>query len=473
MSVHNQEMIERLMKKPEVAGIIVHGSFSENPRHETDASSDLDLTVVIDRGYDEEVAKSADPRTYVPWINFKSYQALEVGNPLEVDMYYFDMANDTRPWGTATREGYAYSSTLVYDRDGKVREWLEKNCELTPKLRNSTIAKLMCKAESMLRSITPSTHPIDKKLVLTKVVRLLVEVVFYINWEYPPDVKWRVSGSHILKWRPRDFVSFLGKCNENRYLDVMLSNILMFFSIVSNKLAEEDLNFEAEVDLQEPAKTTERTIQIARLFTRIDKYSSHSVKKCIQRGLPWNAHDLVAEGVDNAIDIIYAINDKPIPKVDKFAHLKDLEWKPHNWERFFYQATLVSNYENADNAAVRSEALRQLFISIKEKLDEMNLFSTSSLYTEDFMGEDLFSETSPYMKVFKGGMYINRQQEKDTFAEIICKKVNLPQRQKNILFGMCSHYLISDEEELMALKEESIHPYYLSTWRAVVKQLRK
>lgn len=473
ISNHNQELINRLMQKPEVVGIIAHGSFSNSPRHATDSFSDLDLTVIIDCGNNEKIANSSDPRTYIPWLNFKSYQALEDSSLLEVDMYYFDMANDIRSWNNATREGYAYSATLVYDPTGNVKKWLEKKYELTPAIRNDSISKLMHTAKAMLASISLDTDLIDKKIILTKVVKLLVEVVFYINWEYPPDLKWRVSGSHVLEWTPKDFVFSLGGCNNTLDIARMMCKVSLLFGIILEKLEEEGFELRKDIPVSSSSNNTDRITQIARLFTRIDKYSAHSVRKCIRRGLPWNAHDLVSEGVENAIDIIYAINDKPIPKENKYANLKYLKWKPHNWERFFYQATLVTNYENANNANARSEALRQLFNSIKAKIEEMGIFSTSSLYTSDFMGEDLFSETSPYMKVFKGGMYFNRQQERDTFAEIICKKVNLPIRQKNILFGMCSHYLLSDENELLSLKEESIHPYYLPTWKEVVKQLSK
>lgn len=469
MAAHNQDLISRLMAKPEVAGIVVHGSFSEEPRHETDASSDLDLTVVIDCGYSEEIANSSDPRTPIPWLNFKSYQALNVpGKPLEVDMYYFDMVNDQRPWNVTTREGYSYSSSVVFDRNGRVKDWIAKNCELTPELRQSTMSQLMNKANKMLANLSEHTSIIDQRVVLTRVVKLLVEVIFYINWEYPPDTKWRVSGSQVLPWRPQEFVTFLGECNKTTSPTIMTQNVYKLLEIVESKLAEE--GFEATEDSMSSPEIDQVT-RIARLFTRLDKYSNHSVKKCIQRGLPWNAHDLVAEGVENAIDIIYTINGIPAPATNKYRKLDELSWKPRKWRQYFYQASSVSNYENADDAALRAEALRNLFLSIKKKIEEMNIFTTSSLYAEDFMGEDLFSKTSPYMKVFKGGMYQNRQQEKDTFAEIICEKVNLSQHGKNILFGMCSHYLLSNEEEFLALDPKSIHSTYLPVWKEVVKQL--
>lgn len=474
MAAHNSELTERLMEKPEVAGIIWHGSFSDKPRHESDATSDLDLTVIIDTDACKDES-SGDPRPYIPWLNFKSYQAIGSNDkPLEVDMYYFDL-RDARPWGAATREGYAYSSKLVYERPscaGKVQQWLSQHTEITPEFRLAMINKLMAKAESMFSQANMTSSPIDKRLLLTKVTKLLVEVVFYINWEYPPDLKWRISGSHVLKWRPKDFVSFVGRCNETIHPGEMDTSIANLFTAVRNKLSEEGLVFKAEeADPKVITKVTDMGLQIARLFTRIDKYSAHSVKKCVNRGFPWNAHDLISEGVENAVDIIYYLNGEEVPSCDKVLHLEELAWKPKWWSRYFYQASTVSNYEDADDALKRTEALRQLFYSIKAKIEELDLFSTSSLYAEDFMGEDLFSERSPYMKVFKAGMYCNRQQKQDTFAEIICRKVNLPTRQKNILFGMCSHYLLSDEEELMALNEGSIHSYYLPTWEEVVKQL--
>lgn len=472
MTKHNQELINRLSQKPEVAGIIVHGSFATHTRHESDATSDLDITVVVDNGVKEST--SSDPRTYIPWLNFKSYQAISlVGAPLEVDMYYFDMVNDTREWDNAAREGYAYSSTVVYDRDGKVQKWLNKHTELTPELRSKNIAQLMCNANELFYNIFQNTTSlVDKRITLLKTVKNLLEVIFYINWEYPPDLKWRVSGSQSLNWKPSELITSLGKCSQTSSLPTMIGNIQRIFDIIWNKLAEEGLNCDSYQATPSTKKPVDNITRIARLFTRIDKYSSHSAKKCVRRGLPWNAHDVISEGVENAIDIIYAINGVEIPKMDKFLHLQDLDWTPWGWKRFIYQASLISNYENADDALERATALRMLFNGIKTKIAEMNIFSTSSLYATDFMNEDLFSETSPYMRVFKGGQYLNRQQEKDTFAELLYKKVNLPVRQKNILFGMCSHYLLSNEEEFLALNPAEIHPYYLPAWEEAVKQLK-
>lgn len=467
ISAHNIEMVERLKKMPGVIGIVVHGGFSNNPRHETDASSDLDLTVITDIGCTDN---PTDPRKHLPWLNFKSFQALE-DSFLEVDIYYFDI-NDLRPWDNGTREGYAGSATLIYDKDGKAQAWLDSKTELTPESRNNTIIQLLSKAECLFyNERNKSNTQVDERIILSKVVRYLVEIVFYINWEYPPDLKWRVSGSHILEWKPRELITLLGKCNQTVDKETRLISIKNLFTAIRNKLAEEGLTKEIMCQPR-TKKAIDNVVQIARLFTRIDKYSAHSIKKCVRRGLPWNGHDLVSEGIDNVVDIIYYINNQPIPDTNKFKHLNELDWKPKEWNRYLYQASTISNYENPDDVLTRADALRQLFISIKGKINELDLFSTSSLYAEDFMNEDLFSENSPYMKVFKSGIYLNRQQVQDTFAEQLYKKVDLPTREKNILFGMCSHYLISTEDEFLELAPENIHPTYLPIWEKVVKQLK-
>ncbi len=449
------EMIERLKEKPEVLGILVHGGLSDNPRHETDWSSDLDLTIVTQPGY-------------LPWHNFKHYEWLN-DRWLEVDLYRFEVTNDSE-WDVACREGYAYSTSLKFDRNaGKIQSWLDKHSELTPDYRLSCIKNRVSKAIRFYDEALREKSTIDRNIILAKVVKLLCEVVFFINWEYPPDVKWRVSGSSRLAWKPEDFATLLGKCYQTKALDLKLVAIRSLRSLIAKKLAEEGIII---VNYSEVSSPKTGIAQLARLFTRIDKYTDHSVAKCVRRGLPWNAHDLVNEGIENTIDIIYCINNVVTPSADKFAKISELKWKPKNYGQFIYQASTVSNYENADDALVRANALRQLFYKIRAKIEEMGVFATSSLYAKSFMNENIFGKDSPYMITYKNCGYLNRSQREETFAEmVIAKATSFSQEEKNILFGMCNHYLIGSKEEFVSLDKEKMCLPYVKVWEKAVKQL--
>lgn len=472
MDKHHDEMVERIKQsfsEEALLGIIVHGGYSNEPRHLSDTSSDLDFTVVLD-GSKFSPSKNGDPRAFIPSINFKSYQLMEDLTPIEVDMYYFDI-NDDREWDLGTREGYAYSTTVVHDPYRVVESWLQKKAELTPELRNSTISCLMHRATKMFNT-AHEMNTVDKNITLTKVVKALVEVIFYINWEYPPDQKWRTSATSTLEWRPDELITLLRRSNQTIDDDVRLQNVNNLFTAIRNKLDDEGDFFTGNTQEKTNCKKNDTITMIARHFTRIDKYSYHSVFKCIRRGLPWNAHDLISTGVDNLIDIIYLLNDAEIPTENKFAKIKDLSWTPKGWQRFLYQAALVSNYEDADDARERAEALRRLYIEVKKKIEEKNLFATSSLYAENFMNEELFTENSPYMIVFKDGGYINRQQQDDTFAVKLLKKVSLKDNYEyNLLCGMCSQYLIADEDEFKRIDSKMLNSIYRVIWEKVVSQL--
>ena len=213
-------------------------------------------------------------------------------------------------------------------------------------------------------------------------------------------------------------------------------------------------------------------IQIARLFTRLDKYSGHSIKKCIKRGLPWNAHDLVNEGIENAIDIVYHINNSKMPSTNKFTGLASLSWKPVNYEVLIRESTVIRDYSDPNDTLRRMNALRELFLEIKSKIGEMRLFAVSSLYDNNFMDENLFGKDSPYRMIYKQGGYVNRSQLEETFAENLIEKMNgFSQREKNILFGMCNHYLIGSKEELCLLNRAKICEPYVPVWEKVVKKL--
>ena len=462
MTARNIELVTRIAQFPEVLGILCHGSFSANPHHETDESSDLDLTVIVDGPVEAS-------RAHMPGFNFKSYQAMPDGKPLEVDVYLFNV-NDTRPWDVATREGYAASATLVYDRDGRCKRWLEEKTELTPGFRNQQISTLLEKAKMLLAEAKASSHPLDQRLVLNKAVKRLVEAVYFSNWTYPADYKWRVSGMVGFKWKPvEEILDLLKECNSTRDIEEAWAASENFFNLVKAQAEKEGISTSPCATTSSKA-SLQRDVAIARLFTRVDKYSEHSIKKCARRLLPWNGHDLVWEGIDNVVDIIYLLNGVEIPKVGKIEGLKSLEWKPHDLAKLLYQSATVENYGNGDDALRRAAALREIFVAIREKVREENIFSISSLYGEDFMDQDLFGERSPYMMVYKGGQYLNRQQEEPTYAEKLLQKMTgiLTQRELNYLWGLCSQYFVGNDEEFQQLVNEELAPEYLPIWDKVV-----
>ena len=473
MSARNWELVKRLVELAlpdgyRVVGIICHGSFSDNPHHETDAGSDVDVTVIIE-------GPVGPMRPYLPGFNFKSYQAMPDGQPLEVDVYLFNI-NDTRPWDVATREGYSNSATLVYDLDGRCQKWLEEKTELTPEFRNQQISNLLEKAQALLDETQVLTNPLDQRLTLSKAAKRLVEAVYYLNWEYPADYKWRVSGITRFSWKPvPQFLDLLEECNSTRNFEESLTATEKFFNLVKSQAEKEGISSSSCTTC--PATATKaplkKEVAVARLFTRVDKYSAHSIKKCAKRLLPWNGHDLVWEGVDNCIDLIYLLNEVEIPKVGKVEGIKALDWRPRDLPKLLYQAGTVQDYGNGDDALLRAAALREIFLSIKEKIREENLFSVSSLYDEDFMDQDLFGERSPYMMVYKAGGYINRQQAEPTYAEKLLKKMSrtLSQRELNYLWGLCSQYFIGNDEEFKGLVNEELAPEYLPIWEKVVKEM--
>ena len=465
MSARNLELVKRIANFPEVLGILCHGSFSANPHHEADATSDLDLTVIVD-------GPVGELRPYMPGFNFKSYQAMPDGRPLEVDVYLFNI-NDTRSWDVGVREGYSNSATLVYDRDGRCQRWIEEKTELTPTLRNQQISNLMERAKNLIMEVNSLSNPLDQRLTLSKAVKYLVEVVYYLNWEYPADYKWRVSGTVRFDWKPvPQFLNLLTDCKSTRDITESLKATANFFDLVKSQVEKEGL----AVAPAPPsfAFTLSREVGIARLFTRVDKYSAHSIKKCAKRLLPWNGHDLVWEGVDNCIDLIYLLNGISKLRKDKVEGLKELEWRPRDLPKLLYQAATVQDYGNGDDALRRAAALREIFLSIREKIREENLFSIASLYDEDFMDEDLFGERSPYMLVYKGGQYLNRQQEEPTYAEKLLKKMTgiLTQRELNYLCGLYSQYFVGNDEEFKGLVNEELAPEYLPVWEKVVKEMQ-
>ncbi len=453
------QLIETLKAKPEVLGIMVHGGLSDEPRHETDWSSDLDLTVVTTPGY-------------IPWHNFKHFELLG-DRWLEVDLYRFDISDESE-WSSACREGYAYSTSIKFERKpGQIRDWLRSHCEMSPSYRLVRIRDLVSKANKLYDEALLEGQ-IDRNIKLAKVVKLLTEGVFYVNWEYPPDLKWRVSGSTRLSWKPENFTTLLGKCYQTKNPVVKLVAIRDLRAQVMKRLAKEGIIIVSYPKTSSDKNSSDNVVKLARLFTRVDKYSEHSVRKCVIRGLPWNAHDIVSEGLDNVIDIIYCINNAVIPSTNKFAKISELEWQPKGFAKALYEASSVANYENPDDALSRAKALRQLFLEVRNKIEEQGVFSTPSLYQKDFMNENLFGKTSPYTITYKEGGYPNRSQHEETFAEWFLEKATsyqFDQFELNVLFGICNQYLVGSKEEFRALSTELMSQTYYNVWKKAVKCL--
>jgi len=462
----NNEMGERLSKKPEVIGIFYHSSF--NPLHATDAGSDLDLTIIIDG------KKALSPgRTHIPWHNFKYYIAMEDGKPLEVDLYYFDITDD-RPWDIRTKEGYSHSATLVFDRDGRCQEWLNRHVEMTPEDRVKSIQTLSCKIKHNLDEME-EFEELDKRLALANIVNWLEEIVYWINWEYPVDPKWRFSMIRSnLSWKPTPLFERFAKAAQTTNLNTAEKAVRSIFGDISKKVKSEGIDFDASQDTSSnSSKSVSRRLTLERLVTRLDNYSDHTPKKCVKRLLPWNGHDIIWLGVTNAVDLIYTLNNVTPPNSKKFAGLWDLPWLPKNAKSLLYRASSVRDYESGTAVNERSEALRELFNELANKVAEEGLFKMGSLYSEDFINQPLFGEDAIFTHMFgKEGGYINRQQDNPTYAVELLKRVkplDLSNFDENMLWGMCNQYLISTDEELVALLNESnIPPEYLTVLDKII-----
>lgn len=470
MADRNDELVHRLADHPEVVGILCHGSFSENPLHESDSGSDLDLTLIID----SKRAK-APGRAFVPWINFKSYQAMPDGKPLEVDLYYFDV-NDTTPWDIRTREGYSHSVSVVYDPDGVCRNWLNRKVDLLPEMWEDNIIKLMIEIRTKLNTIYEVGSDIDQRIEMANVVKMLQECIYWINWKYPMDTKWRFSHiNQLKKWKPDHYFVKFANMSQTKKMEEAIREAHKVYQEIESYLESEGFDFSKALVSNETGAKKEklsRRLQLERLWTRLDNYSDHTPQKCIKRLLPWNGHDIVWSGVINAIDLIYVLNHEEIPATNKFAGLSKLAWQPRNMKSLLYLATFVYDYSSGNSVDKRATALRELFDELTEKVREEGLFKMGSLYSGDFINQPLFGEDAIFTHMFREGGYVNRQQTEDTYAVQLLRRVTLDRNfDENMLWGLCNQYFVANDEELIALAGQDIDPVYKDVLAKVIPQL--
>jgi len=209
-----QEFIERLKKYPEVEAIVCLGGLADTEyRDFIDKYSDIDISVFL----------NCDRDNLPDWLpTFSFYIPMELTNGktemMEVNLYQQILAEEEKSeWEDSKKEAYAYSSEVVFDRNGRVEALIKEKGQMTPEYRKLLLAHLFARIDwnvikNPLREMERG-YIFDGHTLLNQGMENLIELAYTYNGRYKPHPKWAIAMTDTLPQLPENFT--------DRFLEAM------------------------------------------------------------------------------------------------------------------------------------------------------------------------------------------------------------------------------------------------------------
>ena len=197
-----EKLVSRISACQGVCGILYHGGLV---RGFADRFSDLDITVFSD-GDDKGLQRA---------IRIIEREE-EKRSGLETDLMIHDLKDSLkRRWSEIERREFS-KAKIVFDPEGQIEELLSEKLSVSRDFRVNRIATLTqylkwycCPSGEGVGTITEAWvergdlvaahHSVSYGL------EVIFEMMFALNREFFPSVKWRLFDSYDLKWLPEDY----------------------------------------------------------------------------------------------------------------------------------------------------------------------------------------------------------------------------------------------------------------------------
>jgi hypothetical protein len=190
-----QHFIENLKRKKEIEGIVLLGGLGK--RAFLDENSDLDLSIFLKK------------RRLHDWLPPFEFHVCHGGRDFEFNVHQQILENEiAAEWSEEKKEAYSRGS-VVYDRNGQIRKFLEKKTGFDKKYKRQRIIWLMGQypwyakinpLRTLDRGFPEASHDL-----LNQAVELIVEITYLINEKYRPHKKWRIPVVFTLSDNTKNF----------------------------------------------------------------------------------------------------------------------------------------------------------------------------------------------------------------------------------------------------------------------------
>jgi len=197
-----EKLVSRISVYEGVRGILYLGGLA---RGFADRFSDLDITVFLD--WDDKGLQRA-----IRSIALDE----EKRSGLEIDLMIHDLEDSRKKrWDEIERREFS-KAKVVFDPEGQIEELLSEKLSVSRDFWVNRIATLTeylkwycCPSEEGVGTITEAWVErgdlVGAHHSVSYGLEVILEMVFALNREFFPSVKWRLFDSYGLKWLPEDY----------------------------------------------------------------------------------------------------------------------------------------------------------------------------------------------------------------------------------------------------------------------------
>jgi len=207
--------VQRLRQQDAVEGIVLLGGLSNTADGNfIDCFSDLDMTVFLNSSIssgviDIKAFALQNQNLFPAWLPEFQFYIPSISGQFEINIHQLIYSYENQvhvQWNESKKEAYAYSSEIVFDRKGLIKNLIDEKIkyDLDNRKKRLTIIAgqiewhvLINPERQVVRGRTCCAHDL-----LNEGVELIVESLYLFNKRYRPHKKWRLEESFLLDWTP-------------------------------------------------------------------------------------------------------------------------------------------------------------------------------------------------------------------------------------------------------------------------------
>ena len=208
--------VNRLSSHSEIEGVVLLSGVAEQTyRRFADLYSDVDMAVflnspVVPDGVAGKAFALAHQEKLPLWLpDYYFPVPLSSTTERRINMGQHFLTYESREdveWSEGVKEAFAYTSEIVYDREGDVRRLIDSKIRYDEGKRNRRLVELSVRIpfctlinpeRQVARGFVETAHDI-----LNEGVDLVVEDLFLLNRRFRPHRKWRLIIAEDLPWKP-------------------------------------------------------------------------------------------------------------------------------------------------------------------------------------------------------------------------------------------------------------------------------
>ena len=216
-----------------------------------------------------------------------------------------------------------------------------------------------------------------------------------------------------------------------------------------------DRNSQIEEMIKDKTKLTEeyKKKYLSHLLSRINWNVRINPLRAIERGLLINGEELLNQGLENMLDLLFVYNSKYPPHAKwKVSMIESLDYYPKDIMTRIEECFKIEEISEQDILNRRTNIL-EIVKEIEERVKKDGIFEKDEDYSE-----------------FEYKHWTPKKQlkEETKYDEIISKVPNLPSRDKKVLMGLLCEFFLNDLEEIYDIPKENLCETYKKVLEKVI-----